>query len=137
MTVLTGWPPLKRIIVGIERTWKRAAVCGFSSMSSLTIVTSSRSAAISSRTGATTRHGPHQGAQKSTSTAPSASRTSASKLLSVTCARLPAILGLLDRLPLTIQNEGGGPGGSASLMHYRPGGGGSDPLSSAGGPAIA
>ena len=32
MTVLTGWPPLKRIIVGIERTWKAAAVCWFSSM---------------------------------------------------------------------------------------------------------
>ena len=29
MTVFTGWPALKRIIVGIESTWKRAAVCGY------------------------------------------------------------------------------------------------------------
>src|SRR3954447_18865674 len=36
------------------------------------------------------RHGPHQGAQKSTSTGLSASITSAWKLLSVTSSRLPA-----------------------------------------------
>src|SRR3954464_14931966 len=36
------------------------------------------------------RHGPHQGAQKSTSTGFSASITSAWKLLSVTSSRLPA-----------------------------------------------
>src|SRR5271154_179480 len=91
MTVLTGWPPLNRIIVGIDSTWKRAAVCGFSSMSSLTMRRSWRSEAISSRTGATTRQGPHQGAQKSTSTGPSASSTSASKLVSVICVRVPAM----------------------------------------------
>src|SRR6185437_16321114 len=97
ITVFTGWPPLKRIIVGIESTWKRAAVCGFSSMSSLTIFRSSRSDWISSRTGATTRQGPHHGAQKSTSTGLSASSTSASKLLSVIWGRLPAILVLSSR----------------------------------------
>src|SRR5688572_9508732 len=53
-----------------------------------TILTSSRSADISSRIGWTTRHGPHQGAQKSTSTGSPASSTSAWKLLSVTCGRL-------------------------------------------------
>ena len=49
------------------------------------------SAAISSTTGATIRHGPHQGAQKSTSTGTSDSSTSAWKLLSVTSETLPAI----------------------------------------------
>src|SRR3954464_11140925 len=51
---------------------------------------SSRSAAISSSTGATTRQGPHQAAQKSTSTGLSDSSTSAWKLVSVTLVRLPA-----------------------------------------------
>jgi len=91
ITVFTGCPPLKRIIVGIESTWKLAAVCWLSSMFSFTTRSSGRSAAISSSTGATTRHGPHQGAQKSTSTGPSASMTSAWKLLSVTSFRVPAI----------------------------------------------
>src|SRR5215213_1495144 len=54
-----------------------------------TILRSSRSASISSRTGWTTRHGPHQGAQKSTRTGPSASSTSALKLASVTSVNLP------------------------------------------------
>src|SRR3954451_15433670 len=52
---------------------------------------SSRSEAISSSTGATTRQGPHQAAQKSTSTGLSDSSTSAWKLLSVTSGRLPAM----------------------------------------------
>src|SRR6202035_2604482 len=52
---------------------------------------SGRSEAISSSTGPTTRQGPHHGAQKSTSTGPSDSMTSAWKLLSVTSLRLPAI----------------------------------------------
>src|SRR4051794_15683330 len=51
---------------------------------------SSRSAAISSSDGAITRHGPHQGAQKSTSTAFSCSMTSAWKLPSVTSLMSPA-----------------------------------------------
>src|SRR3712207_4496486 len=65
-----------------------AAVCWLSSTLSFTISTSSRSEAISSRTGPTTRHGPHHGAQKSTSTGLSASRTFAWKSLSVTFARV-------------------------------------------------
>src|SRR4051812_23449138 len=77
-------------------TWKFAAVCWFSSPWSWTIFRSERSAAISSSTGATTRHGPHQGAQKSTRTGPSASRTSAWKLVSVTSERVPAMSGSLE-----------------------------------------
>src|SRR5919204_3345969 len=93
MIFLATWPFLNRIIVGIERTSYVAAVCWFSSTLSLTIVRSWRSDAISSRTGATTRHGPHHGAQKSTRTACSASRTSAWKVASVTSLRLPAMVG--------------------------------------------
>src|SRR4051794_9940578 len=87
-----AWPPLKRIIVGIESTPYCAAVCWFSSTLSLTTFRAPlRSLAISSSTGATTRHGPYHGAQKSTSTGVSASRTSAWKLLSVTSFTGPAI----------------------------------------------
>ena len=66
-------------------TWKLPATCWFSSTLSLTIFSSSpRSSAICSSTGVTSRQGPHQGAQKSTSTGVSDSSTSAWKLLSVT-----------------------------------------------------
>src|SRR5207248_3038664 len=99
MIVFTGWPPLKRIMVGIESTWNCAAVCWFSSVLSLTMRRSGRSEAISSSTGATTRHGPHQGAQKSTSTGPSDSMTSAWKLLSVTSLRVPAMGSPFARFP--------------------------------------
>src|SRR5215218_3395723 len=91
MTFVATWPCLKRISVGIERTSYCAEICGFSSVLSLTTLRSSRSALISSRIGATMRHGPHHGAQKSTSTGVSASRTSAWKLVSVTSLMLPAM----------------------------------------------
>src|SRR5215212_3199645 len=91
MTFLASAPSLKMISVGIERTWYCAAVTWFSSTLSLTMRRSSRSCAISSRTGATTRHGPHHGAQKSTSTGVSDSMTSAWKLASVTSMMLSAI----------------------------------------------
>src|SRR5205823_3950508 len=68
MILCAGSPSLKRIRVGIDITSYRAAVAWLSSTFSLTIRRSSRSAAISSSEGAITRHGPHQGAQKSTST---------------------------------------------------------------------
>src|SRR5438132_1243630 len=101
MTVFTGSPALNRIIVGIESTWYLAAVCWFSSTFSFTTRSSGRSEAISSSTGATTRHGPHHGAQKSTSTGLPDSMTSAWKLLSVTSVRLPAIgVSLIACLPL-------------------------------------
>ncbi len=68
-----------------------AAVAGFSSMLSLTIsIWSPYSAAMASRDGAIWRHGPHQAAQKSTSTGLSFFRTSASKSASVTFLRVPA-----------------------------------------------
>src|SRR3954465_4750334 len=92
MTFFTASPFLKRISVGIERTWNCAETWGFSSVLSLTILRSGRSPAISSRTGATTRQGPHQGAQKSTRTGASDSRTSAWKVVSVTSFRVPAIV---------------------------------------------
>ena len=89
-------PSLNRSRVGIERTSYSAAVCWFSSTLRLRIVRSSRSASISSRTGWTTRHGPHQGAQKSTRTGPSASSTSDLKVASVTSVSLPVTeIGLL------------------------------------------
>src|ERR1700704_161270 len=84
MTFLATSPCLKTISVGIERTSYFAVVCWFSSVLSLTTFRSSRSPAISSRTGATTRQGPHHGAQKSTRTGVSASMTSATKVVSVT-----------------------------------------------------
>src|SRR5512133_566497 len=96
MTFLASAPSLKRIRVGIERTWYCAAVTWFSSTLSLTMRRSSRSCAISSSTGPTTRHGPHHGAQKSTSTGVSDSRTSAWKLLSVTSGSAPAMSLLRD-----------------------------------------
>src|SRR3954447_1569401 len=84
-------PFLKTIIVGMARTWYLAAVSWFSSTLSLTMRRSSRSCAISSSTGATTRQGPHQGAQKSTSTGVSDSMTSAWKFASVTSLMLAAM----------------------------------------------
>src|SRR6188508_1995418 len=64
-------------------------MAGFSSVLSLTMVTSSWSRAISSRTGATARHGPHHSAQKSTSTGLSLLRTSASNVASVVLETAP------------------------------------------------
>src|SRR3954447_1472855 len=92
MTFLATAPFLKRIIVGIERTSYFAAVAWFSSTLSFTMRRSWRSPAISLRTGATTRHGPHHGAQKSTRTGCSDSMTSAWKLVSVTLDRVPAMV---------------------------------------------
>ncbi len=92
ITVFAGWPLRNRISVGIDITLNWIAVFWFSSMLSLTTFSSSaRSCAISSTTGATMRHGPHHGAQKSTSTGTSDSMTSAWKLLSVTSETVPAM----------------------------------------------
>src|SRR4051812_8601723 len=97
MTLVATSPCLKRISVGIESTSNFAAVSWLSSTLSLTIFSASpRSPAICSRIGATMRHGPHQGAQKSTRTGVSASRTSAWKLLSVTSESAPAMSGSLE-----------------------------------------
>src|SRR3954451_14105910 len=91
MIFVATWPWRNRIIVGIDMTWYWAAVCWLSSTLSFTTRRSSRSSLISSSTGATMRHGPHQGAQKSTSTGVSDSRTSAWKLSSVTWVMVPAM----------------------------------------------
>src|SRR5690606_10902927 len=64
-------------------------VSGFASVSSLRISTASDSAAISSRTGATFLHGPHQSAQKSTRTGFSDSSTSVWKSASLTALMAP------------------------------------------------
>src|SRR5688500_7115071 len=67
--VLATSPPWYTLSVGIDITPYFAAVAGFSSMFSLTISMSSPySAAMASSEGAIWRHGPHQAAQKSTST---------------------------------------------------------------------
>src|ERR1700733_253086 len=92
MTVFLSSPCLKTINVGIDMMLNLIAVCWFSSMFILTTLsTSARSPALSSTTGETRRQGPHQGAQKSTSTGSSDSSTSASKLLSVTSVTSPGI----------------------------------------------
>src|SRR5215204_6304516 len=78
-------PPLKIISVGIDWILYFAAVCGFSSTLSLTILTFSPSEpAISSSAGAIIRQGPHHSAQKSTTTGLVAFRTSDSKVASET-----------------------------------------------------
>src|SRR3954447_12439876 len=89
-TCFATCPFLNRISVGIDMIPYFAAVSGFSSTFIFTTVRSSRSLSSSSRWGAMIRQGPHQGAQKSTSTGCGDSSTSAAKLLSVTSFRLPA-----------------------------------------------
>ena len=82
---LATWPLRKSSSVGIAMIWYSDAVWMFSSVLSFTTFSvSERSPAISSTIGATMRHGPHHGAQKSTSTGRSDSMTSAWKLMSVT-----------------------------------------------------
>ena len=65
---LATWPLRKSSSVGIAMIWYSDAVWMFSSVLSLTTLSSGRSPAISSTIGATMRHGPHHGAQKSTRT---------------------------------------------------------------------
>ncbi len=75
-------PPLSRNTVGIERTWKAAAICGSASTSTFASTKPPPySAASFSSTGASCLHGPHHPAQKSTSTGTcnERCRTSASK----------------------------------------------------------
>src|SRR5690349_24814071 len=84
MIVVSTCPLLKTFIAGMEVIWYFMARSGFSSTFSLsTVILSGLSAWISSRTGATMRQGPHQAAQKSTSTGPSACSTSCSQVADV------------------------------------------------------
>src|SRR4029077_15144186 len=86
-------PFLNSISVGIDMMPYFAAVSGFSSTLSLTILTLSPSAPeISSSAGAIMRQGPHHSAQKSTTTGADDFSTSASKLASEV---LPTAMGYL------------------------------------------
>ena len=65
----TGWPFLKAKTAGIDCTPSWPAISGYSSMFILTSFTAPSAALTSfSSTGVSCLHGPHQGAQKSTST---------------------------------------------------------------------
>src|SRR5436190_2724475 len=82
-------PFLNTIKVGIDRIWNCWAIRGLSS--TFTLTTFARPAyfcAICSTTGAIERHGPHHGAQKSTSTGTLLLTTSRSKVASVTTSGL-------------------------------------------------
>src|SRR5688572_28585033 len=73
-------PPANSDIVGIDRILKRPARSCSSSV--FTLTTTSRPASLEATraiSGATARHGPHHGAQKSTSTGTGDAFTSASK----------------------------------------------------------
>src|SRR5271170_7244624 len=79
-----SWPSLNSISVGIDMMPYFAAVPGFSSTLSLTILTlPSSDLEISSSAGEIIRHGPHHSAQKSTTTGPLALSTSVSNVASV------------------------------------------------------
>src|SRR5882672_5835535 len=94
-------PCLKRISVGIERMAKRPATPGAASVS--TFAKRARvfiSAAARSKPGAIAWQGPHQSAQKSTTTGSSVRSTAAWKVASVTGTGLPSSRGALH-LPQT------------------------------------
>src|SRR4029078_1278097 len=97
----TRAPSLNRIIVGIETTWKSRAVAGFASTSILaTVNCPAFSPAISSSTGAIILHGPHQVAQKSTSTGVLLDSTSLENESSVTTTvAFPAVVSLMGVTP--------------------------------------
>src|SRR5690606_3804610 len=91
-------PFLKMISVGMPFTLYFGAVAGLASTSILqTFSLPAYSSASSSRTGAIILQGPHQVAQKSTSTGPEAFRTSSSKLASLTCTTCSLMVGFLCR----------------------------------------
>ena len=65
----TGWPLSKAMTAGIDWMPSWPGICGWSSMFILTSATRPpESATAFSSAGASCLHGPHQGAQKSTST---------------------------------------------------------------------
>src|SRR5688500_7095369 len=90
----SGWPFLKAMTAGIDWMPSWPAICGCSSMFILTSRTLPRAFRTAfSSTGVSCRHGPHQGAQKSTRTGTvrDASSTSARKLcVVVSLMRSPA-----------------------------------------------
>src|SRR5215467_9813789 len=99
----TGAPPLNRIRHGIPDTSYCAARFGLSSVSSLT--TLSRPlycSATLSTIGAIILHGPHQSAQKSTSTGSLDFRTSASKVDWLTAWAVLKLVSLLSSELVTL-----------------------------------
>src|SRR6202162_3197287 len=103
--------------VGIDITLYFAAVCGFSSTLSLTILTLPASApvAISSSAGAIMRHGPHHSAQKSTTTGPLALSTSASNVASVVFSTIKNLVFSGNRLPGADERRNGYRGRQGTL----------------------
>src|SRR5205823_3788531 len=78
--------------VGIDSKSKRDAVWRFWSMSSFANLTRGPYSSSSWRKiGSIAWHGPHQGAQKSTTTGPSAWRTSCSKVASLSSCTAPML----------------------------------------------
>src|SRR5690606_681897 len=91
----TGRPSLNAITLGMERMLKAPAISGLSSELTLTSFTRpANSAATFSMIGPSVRHGPHHGAQKSTTTGSrlEASRTSCSNVAVVTSIDAPSRL---------------------------------------------
>src|SRR5262249_17055587 len=90
----TSLPPLKISTVGIAEMRSPPGVSWFSSVFNLPILTlPPTSLATFSIVGATIRHGPHHGAQKSIITGTAESRTSDFQLASVNSITLPAMAG--------------------------------------------
>ncbi len=90
LSTSTLLPCLKIISVGMLRIAKRIASAGSASVSTLIKrALPASSAAVCSKTGAKLRHGPHHGAQKSTTTGRS-SPSSASKVWLVALTTLPS-----------------------------------------------
>src|SRR6186713_148269 len=90
MNCATARPPLNAMTFGIERMLKACESSGFSSELIFTSLTRPpKSCATLSRVGPSVRHGPHHGAQKSTTTGTvfEAARTSVSKVAVVTSMR--------------------------------------------------
>src|SRR6478736_2896625 len=93
----------------METKPERAAVSTLASVSSLTIsILSPYCSLISSRIGATLRHGPHHVAQKSTSTGFSLMRTSSAKVASV-------VFFSAMEIPSRVRGRGGWSAGSSGV----------------------
>src|SRR5215469_145255 len=95
----TGFPPLKRIRNGIPETWYSPARFGLSSVFNFTnFALPACEEATFSTTGPSILHGPHHGAQKSTSTGWLEPSTSLWKLVCETSAN--ALICVVDLLLL-------------------------------------
>src|SRR5271166_349522 len=115
----TGAPPLNRIRHGMPDTSYCAARFGLSSVSSLTTLRRPLyCSATLSTIGAIILHGPHQSAQKSTSTGSLDLRTSASKVAWLTATlELNGVFSLLELRSSSMQ-----PRASLGALHSYAGG---------------